>query len=276
MEKKKQKKSKIIVATILTFVLFTAWLILAFYSLNSISAESRDVVLPTRFIAHRGFSSKYMENTVYAFNAASVESYFSGIETDIWRTKDGIFVCSHNQNPFADKSIKIYEKNYSEIANLPLDMSSIEYDIDLTKDYTICTLREYLSVCLVSNKIALIEIKQDLDATQTEELLYFLKGKISYNNVFLGSFNKSVLERIYIKAPYYKLLLFTSKDYNAYLYAELGYNIGVSQTSLKENAVKKAHKKNNYVFVYTVEELSILNKYQKMQVDFVICDKKIA
>jgi len=284
MDKGNLKKSKIIVASILTPILIIAWVILAFYSLNSITAYDRDVVLPTRFIAHRGYSSKYLENTLYAFNAASMESYFSGIETDIWQTKDGVFVCSHVEYPFLDKSIKIPEANYEEIASLALDTSITKYDhtithlslgIDLTKEYRICTLREYLSSCLVSHKYALIEIKQNFDNEQIEELLNFVKGKIFPSNVFFASFNRSVLEKIHAKAPHYKLMLFTSNNYFAYLYAELGYNIGVNQTALTEKTIKTAHQKNSYTFVYTVENLEALNKYQQLQVDFVICDKII-
>ena len=49
----------------------------------------------TKLIAHRGVSGLECENTAAAFVAAGNRSYF-GIETDIWRTADGQFLCNHD------------------------------------------------------------------------------------------------------------------------------------------------------------------------------------
>ncbi|CUM56344.1 unnamed protein product [Debaryomyces tyrocola] len=46
---------------------------------------------------HRGFKGKYTENTLYSFN----KCYDTGatlIETDLWVTKDGVLVISHDNN----------------------------------------------------------------------------------------------------------------------------------------------------------------------------------
>ncbi len=276
MAKGNPKKTRIIIASVLTPILIIAWVILAYYSLNAINADDRVIPYQTKYIAHRGYSAKYMENTSMAFKSASMEPFFSGIETDVWRTKDGVFVCSHDVNPFVDKKIKITEKNFDEISSLPLDTSKIQYKIDLTKEYRICTLREYLSICLVSNKLAIIEIKQDFDAAQTEELLMFVKGKISYDKVFFAGFNKQIIERIHTMAPYYKILVFSYKEQTAYLHAELGYNVGTSQSELTDSIIKKAHKNSSYVFVYTIKDTRTATKFKNMEVDFIICDDVIA
>ena len=52
----------------------------------------------TKLIAHRGVSGLECENTAAAFVAAGNRSYF-GIETDIWRTADGQFLCNHDDRP---------------------------------------------------------------------------------------------------------------------------------------------------------------------------------
>ena len=47
----------------------------------------------TRFVAHRGVSGLECENTAAAFIAAGNRTYY-GVETDIWRTSDGKFLCT--------------------------------------------------------------------------------------------------------------------------------------------------------------------------------------
>ena len=48
------------------------------------------------FIAHRGYSGKYLQNTEEAFIKA-VEHGSGGIETDVRITKDGVLVVNHNE-----------------------------------------------------------------------------------------------------------------------------------------------------------------------------------
>ncbi len=47
--------------------------------------------------AHRGLSGRYPENTLLAFSQA-LEFGPDFIETDLWRTKDGVLVCIHDEN----------------------------------------------------------------------------------------------------------------------------------------------------------------------------------
>lgn len=266
----------LIIAFTLAMILLLSWVGLAYFSLNKIVTEDRKIAKQTQFIAHRGYSALYMENTKEAFSAASSASFFQGIETDIWQTKDGIFVCSHNVNPFVDKSIYITNSNFDEIKNLPLDISAIKYDIDKSIEYRICTLGDYLSLCLVSSKFALIEVKQVFDSEKIEQLLTFVKGKISYENVFFGSFDKNNIELIYKKAPYFKVLLFSNSPFYSHLYAFLGYSIGVSQNTLTSKMIDQTHKNNSYTFVYTLVNNEQLTKFSNLKVDFVICDSIIA
>ena len=47
-----------------------------------------------RYVAHRGYSDRYVDNTAEAFKAAAKMNFY-GIETDVRETADGIFVCNH-------------------------------------------------------------------------------------------------------------------------------------------------------------------------------------
>ena len=49
----------------------------------------------TKMVAHRGVSGLERENTAAAFIAAGNRTYF-GVETDIYHTSDGKYVCHHD------------------------------------------------------------------------------------------------------------------------------------------------------------------------------------
>ena len=59
--------------------------------MNSIKINSGK----TKMIAHRGLSGIELENTLPAFIAAANRSYF-GIETDVYKVKDGKYVLAHD------------------------------------------------------------------------------------------------------------------------------------------------------------------------------------
>ena len=49
----------------------------------------------TKMVAHRGVSGLETENTAAAFIAAGNRTYW-GVETDIYRTNDGNYICNHD------------------------------------------------------------------------------------------------------------------------------------------------------------------------------------
>ena len=117
----------------------------------------------TKFIAHRGLSSKAPENTVKAYELAG-EAGFWGAETDVRMTKDGKFILMHddtlkrmcgvNRRPEDMKYKDIRKKriitgnNYKKYKNL-------------TSATTVASLEEYLKVCKKYNMVPVIEIKME-------------------------------------------------------------------------------------------------------------------
>lgn len=72
-------------------------------------------------VAHRGLSGIEKENTNSAFVAAGNRSYF-GIETDVYKTKDGHFVLMHDNDTerVSGVSLNIEEAPYKGIKNVVL------------------------------------------------------------------------------------------------------------------------------------------------------------
>ncbi|MGN1418464.1 MAG: glycerophosphodiester phosphodiesterase [Acutalibacteraceae bacterium] len=61
------------------------------------ATKKKEVVLVSKIFAHRGFSGKYPENTMLAFQKA-VEIGVDGIELDVHLTKDNELVIIHDEN----------------------------------------------------------------------------------------------------------------------------------------------------------------------------------
>ena len=81
-------------------------------------------------IAHRGYSSRYLMNTEQAFVEAARHGS-GGAETDIRRTKDGVYVCSHDAEVrFADGTERVVEKSdFSDLIAKPLKNDKTDDEI---------------------------------------------------------------------------------------------------------------------------------------------------
>lgn len=275
MEKKRKISKKTvlkIITVVLAVILVAFWACLAYLHLNASDSGSW-AEAGVKFIAHRGYSNKYFQNTLQAFDAAADEIFFQGIETDIRRTADGVFVCSHDDDPFVDKSVKISSSNYGDIKNLPLDLSKAEEGVDITAVYCISTLSEYLNVLRRCRKTAFIELKTDFGKAEAIELTKEVFAVLSYSSVVFCSFYKDVLDIIYNEYPYADIQLFTSKKFNAFLYTQLGYNICVNKKILKNDAaIKRSHKKDCWIGAYTVNDADEAKRLMKMGIDYITCD----
>ena len=80
--------------------------------------------MSTCFIAHRGYSGKYQENTDEAFLEA-VKHGSGGIETDVRTTADGVLVVNHNSTAvFADGTeLEIASSTYEQLLHRYEDLA---------------------------------------------------------------------------------------------------------------------------------------------------------
>ena len=135
-----QTKRTVIAACLTIVALFTVfsggfmiWLIAPQVTVKDAVYESK-----VRYIAHRGLSSVYYQNTAKAFEEAAKSNFFYGIETDVWLTKDGKWVCCHDKNPFEDPTILIAETDYADAMNIPLSPQKAGENVALQNDVYLC------------------------------------------------------------------------------------------------------------------------------------------
>lgn len=124
-------------------------------------------------VAHRGVSGLEKENTHGAFIAAGNRSYF-GIETDIYRTADGHYVCLHDSNTsrVGIDNINVTECTYETVRKIKLCGMSGEKD---RNDICIPTLGEYIQICKRYEKVAVVELKQIFTMEQLNEILDIIR-----------------------------------------------------------------------------------------------------
>ena len=148
-KKKLTKKSKIliIVLSIVAFLLI-ATVLGGVIALNQYCKTKDYTVISTSdnvtLVAHRGMRSVAPENTTASFTEAGKHGYW-GAECDVYRTKDGVWIISHDSHTYRmmDKSAFIEKKTYEELMDMNVDNG---VNIDKYEDLKICSLEEYLDI----------------------------------------------------------------------------------------------------------------------------------
>lgn len=275
---KKEDKKKKIVVTIFTCIILICLLVwyafAAYIQVNTRISSDYLQGTVTKYVAHRGLSSEYYQNTYDAFYYAEETTFFGGIECDIWRTLDGVWVCCHDDTPFEDKSIKVSERNFADIENLPLDTKNRGELVKDGQDIYITTYEQYLGIMRYSRKKAFVEIKFGYSQEIIEELIDFTSQKCKLSKVIFISFNKKVLELVATYTRQVKIMLLSNKEFASYLYAKMGYNLGLSKNVLnkRESRVELLHEHNSFAYVYTVNSLEEAKKFEEMEVDYIATD----
>ena len=139
----------------------------------------------TKWIAHRGYSSQEVENTLPAFLLACKEKGFDGIECDIQTTKDQKFVVFHDRDLKrmcgVEKLVK--DLTLSELQEYPMYNKNGVLDYN----YHIPSLEEYIEICKKYKKTCFVEIKSYMRKKQLSLVLDTIE-KLNYldNCVFIS------------------------------------------------------------------------------------------
>ena len=217
----------------------------------------------TRYIAHRGLSSRFYENTAEAFEAAGLSDFFYGIETDIWRTADGQYVCTHDEYPFADASKSVKDLTLDECLDLPLKN-------DESGSMRLVALETYLAICLKYDKVALVELKPRFSDSELKEISQICVSAMPADKLILASFDDKNLKRLAAADAPFGLMHFQSARGWIVHNANLGYSMGVKYKALSESLVTAIHGLQVAVAVWTVDDPAEAARFAEMGVDYVI------
>lgn len=162
-EKKKwsKKKKAIVISLSVLAALLVVVIIAGVTALNMYCKVADYELLTTQqvvtLVAHRGYRGVAPENTTASFEEAG-KAGFWGAECDIYRTKDGVWVVTHDSHTYRmmDKSAFVEKLTYDELMQMNVDNG---VNIDQYPDLKMCSFEEYLQICSDYNMTAVIELK---------------------------------------------------------------------------------------------------------------------
>lgn len=218
-------------------------------------------------IAHRGYSSKYPDNTEPAFLGA-VKNGSGGIETDIRITKDGVFVANHNDDVvFKDgTSLMVADATYEELTAKPIKTDKVKEDV------YICTFERYLEICRDNNLICFIELKGEYTDEQIHDVFTLADRVYDLKMCMLQSFEFENLVKAHEAFPDLKIMLTYGKgmDYSQCL--EYGFDIDVDYKTLSKKMMNDFHSRGLKVGAWTANDIFSLNYCRTFGVDFIESD----
>ena len=142
-----------------------------------ISSKTKPILNEIKFIGHRGMSYDAPENSTPAFQlAGSSKAAFWGCETDVRQTKDGIWVCMHDDtiDRTTNGTGKVSELTLAQIQSYKIDTGNNLSFWDKTT-LIVPTLEEYLRVCRNAKVIPVIELKAATKAADYDSFMSVIK-----------------------------------------------------------------------------------------------------
>lgn len=221
--------------------------------------------------AHRGFSSKYSENTLLAFQKA-VESGAHMIELDLRLSKDGVVVIMHDEtiDRTTNGSGKISDYTLSELKTF-----------DAGDGETIPTLEEFCeSLKYHSDILYNIEIKpQEKGKEAVDKVIKLLKEYRFIDRCVFTSFDSRLIEYIYEKYEL-KTQGFPEGTMANYISGEEGtfsklWAIGLSMAQLHPSTVKKYKEAGKLVWCYCPDTEKQVNYALECGVTLMTCNNII-
>ena len=223
----------------------------------------------TKMIAHRGVSGLEKENTCAAFVAAGNRSYY-GIETDVHVTKDGKFIVIHDDDTarVCSENISVEGSSFEELRSLKLDGIKGEKG---RNDLCLPSLEEYITICRKYEKIAVLELKNEMTREQVLEICAEIDSLGMLGNTVFISFAFNNLVYIRERYPEQTVQFLTDGFYDGLIETLVEHNmdLDVNFTALDREKVALLHSKGLKVNVWTVDDKETAEEISSWGCDFI-------
>lgn len=228
------------------------------------------------FVGHRG-SYRGVANTAEAYRNGADVYHYTGLECDVRVTKDGKYVILHDETTgsLCDQDLNVATSTYDELRALTLTQTRSG------NTYTgqICSVEEYLDICLEKNCFPMIELKwatgiNNNDMSNFPGLWKLVTDRnLQGKAIFLTSMQKS-LQYIHDNYPEATCQYLLSSDSDAKLQfcKNNKINPSFSAGSLTQSIVKRYADQGLKVAVWTVNTDANYKKYGEMGVFMMTCD----
>ncbi len=219
-------------------------------------------------IAHRGYSSKYPDNTEIAFIKAA-ENGSGGAETDVRITKDGLLVVNHNDEVTFDDGTELLvaEATYEELTSKPLENDESDDVVYL------CTFRRYLEIMRDNNMICFVELKGEFSDEKVKEVFDTVSEVYDLSKCIMQSFDFNNLIKARGMFPDLPLMLTYGSDEEGYKRCfDYGFSIDAYYGIITKEMIKEFHDRNLEVALWTVNDKDALDYCLSLGVDYIESD----
>lgn len=219
-------------------------------------------------IAHRGYSSKYPDNTEIAFIKAA-ENGSGGAETDVRVTKDGILVTNHNDDVvFEDGSeLLVAEATYAQLTAKPIRNTKSDDTVYL------CTFRRYLEIMKENNMICFVELKGEFSDEKVKEVFDTVSEVYDLSKCIMQSFEFANLIKARKMFPELPLMLTYGSNESGYERCfDYGFSIDAEYKVITKEMIEEFHSRNLEVALWTVNDKEALDYCLSLGVDYIESD----
>lgn len=219
-------------------------------------------------IAHRGYSSKYHENTESAFIAAAKRGS-GGIETDLRVTLDGELVCSHDGSvTFIDgTTLQVSESTLARLTEKPLKNKVSDEVVYLA------TFRRYLEICREYDLVCFIELKSQFTDEQIKQTFGTAAEVYDLSKCILQSFSFENLLRTREMFPDLQLMLtYGMGDEGWERCFDYGFQIDADYKIVTWQMIREFRRRGLKVGLWTANTEEALEFCRFLKVDYIESD----
>ncbi len=215
-----------------------------------------------KVIGHRGTPED--ENTMKGLRDA-VSAGAHGVEFDVWWTRDGVPVLSHD--PTVDRTTT----GHGAIS----DMTAAEVRLLRTKrGQPVPTLEEALRYVAEQRMTGMVELKPTPTAVQVQSLLAAIRKTGTAEYVIVHSFNRAAVDAVRKAAPELRTALTHEKtEISGAEAARYGTSLNVSRFLATPEAVEDWHAAGLRVYVWTANWEPAWKTAQSAGVDVILTDR---
>ena len=261
-KKEDKKKSRVL-------LFLSTLLVLGIIVFNGFTLYSNGVNNNIKTIAHRGYVEKGVENSIEALEAAAKVGV-DYVEMDVLMTKDNKFIVMHDYNlkRLAGINKKVQDMTYNELVGLPISQSGHTSRIP--------SFEEYVKRAKELNIKLVVELKPHGGEPNNYVDIFIEKVKELdiENNYKYMSLDLKVMEELESKAPQLETGYIIPFQFGKLSNNNVDF-FAIEDFSFSNTLVEQAKSQNKSVYVWTINDPSLITKYLQSPANGIITDEPV-
>ena len=261
-KKEDKKKSRVL-------LFLSTLLVLGIIVFNGFTLYSNGVNNNIKTIAHRGYVEKGVENSIEALEAAA-KAGVDYVEMDVLMTKDNKFIVMHDYNlkRLVGINKKVQDMTYNELVGLPISQSGHTSRIP--------SFEEYVKRAKELNIKLVVELKPHGGEPNNYVNIFIEKVKELNieNNYKYMSLDLKVMEELESKAPQLETGYIIPFQFGRFSNNNVDF-FAIEDFSFSNTLVEQAKSQNKSVYVWTINDPSLITKYLQSPANGIITDEPV-